>query len=340
MRRRLVSFVLSLACASSAIMASAGCFDVRIDLGDDDPQPPHDAGSPPVLDSASADVVVPDAFAPNCAHGSPFLSERTVLGLESTSVTSARLSPDERTVYLAVGNPSGGQTGFDLYTAERDTSTGAFDVPTKLSISTTTDDYWPTVSSDGLIMFFEAGVAVDGGVLSTIWFAHRDSVPGSFTPFVPNVFTPTTGRTDAAPYLVGSSLYWMSIGRDGAATFDLWTGDVGANGVVAQVRALGTAINTTTSSEMFPVVSADGLELFFTRQTPGSYDDIVNAARVTTSGSFENAQPLGLPINSASASEWPSWISPDDCRLYFIRSDAPNGGYGPWHLWVAERARP
>ncbi|AKV02778.1 hypothetical protein AKJ09_09441 [Labilithrix luteola] len=263
-----------------------------------------------------------------------------MLGLESTSVVSARFSVDERTAYLSVGAPQGGTSGFDLYTAERDTATDAFGALTKLSVSTNTDDYWPTVAADGLTMFFESGVPIDGSIANTIWFAHRDSVPGTFTARVPDAFAIVPTRTDAAPYLLGSSLYWMSIGREGATTMDLWTGEVGANGVVAQVRPVGGTINTTTAGEMFPVVSADGLELFFTRETPGSFDDIEVAARVNTSGEFANAVPLGLPVDSASSSEWPSWISPDDCRLYFIRSDSPNGGYGPWHLWVAERAKP
>lgn len=335
MRRRHVSLVLSLACACSTLMASAACFDVRIDLGDDDPHAPHDAGGPPSFDSAAADVQVPDAYVPSCTHGSPFQSERTVLGLESTSVVSARFSPDERTAYLSVGV----QGHYDLYTAERGSATGAFGTLTKLSASTSTDDYWPTVSPDGLTMFFESGVQVDGGVSNTIWFGYRDSVPGTFTTTIPAAFAIVDGRIDAAPYLVGSSLYWMSMGRNGAATLDLWTANVGGNGTIAGAHALD-AVNTTTRGEAFPVVSSDEKEMFFARQTSGAYDDIEMAERAATSSPFTDALPIGLPVNSASASEWPSWVSPDDCRLYFIRSDSPNGSSGPWHLWVAERSKP
>jgi hypothetical protein len=86
----------------------------------------------------------------------------------------------------------------------------------------------------------------------------------------------------------------------------------------------------------YAVVSADELTMYFAWTDPltGVWGDIWLATRPSRDVLF------GAPINvsevNTSDIEYPQWISPDGCRLYFTREPTTGGSFS----FVAERVRP
>jgi hypothetical protein len=60
--------------------------------------------------------------------------------------------------------------------------------------------------------------------------------------------------------------------------------------------------------------------------------DIWMARRSSTTASYD--PPVNVQELNTAADEYPSWLSPDNCRLYFSRS-GPTGD----KIYVAERPR-
>jgi Tol biopolymer transport system component len=101
---------------------------------------------------------------------------------------------------------------------------------------------------------------------------------------------------------------------------------------------LGTGVNSA-SSEQHPVISPNGLSLYFASDRPGGQgsNDIYVAQRPTLTSAWGAAQNLGATVNSASG-ESPGSISPDG-REMFIISNRP-GGSGGVDIWVMTRTDP
>jgi len=101
---------------------------------------------------------------------------------------------------------------------------------------------------------------------------------------------------------------------------------------------LGTGVNSA-SSEQHPVISPNGLSLYFTSDRPGGQGalDIYVSQRPTLTSAWDAAQNLGATVNSASNDAAGS-ISPDG-REMFIISNRP-GGSGAGDIWVMTRTDP
>ncbi len=98
---------------------------------------------------------------------------------------------------------------------------------------------------------------------------------------------------------------------------------------------LGNTVNSSTF-ERYPVISADGRELYFTRTS--GYDlfdaDIWVARRQDEFADFDSVLKLPPNINEGSASA--ASLSPDGLHLFF--SSDRNGGYGAIDIWMSTRA--
>lgn len=91
----------------------------------------------------------------------------------------------------------------------------------------------------------------------------------------------------------------------------------------------------TSSGELAPAPSPDELTLYFGSDRPDAPAkgnvDIWMTKRAAASDPFE--PPLNVQELNTSALEWPDWLSPDNCRLYFDRDGATGR-----RIYVAERA--
>ncbi|MGD8499757.1 MAG: hypothetical protein PVJ86_03875, partial [Phycisphaerales bacterium] len=96
----------------------------------------------------------------------------------------------------------------------------------------------------------------------------------------------------------------------------------------------GSNINTPDHDEWFASISADGLELYFTRGHPDSDRDLYVTTRETTDDEWLPAVNLGDTVNSLSIEHGAS-IPADGLSLYF--SSDRGGGEGGRDLYVTTR---
>jgi Tol biopolymer transport system component len=305
----------------------------------------------PLMLDASPKDASPDAEAAtvSCAE-LPWGPAEVVPGLASEVIVSARLSPDEKTIFIAQGNAQQS----DIFVAARSDRANPFRVVGPLAGVNDPDStaYWPTVSADGKLIFFESSrsrLRNDAGKYEAlgphIWSSTRVNVAADFeTPRLQALFD--VAGLEAAPYLhpSGRSLYFASNARPGVkGFFDIFVADINDFGVVTRVRSLESV--NSSDDELAPVVSLDELSLYHSRESvnpnPNDVTDIYVAKRSSTADGF------GESIRSAALSspykEYPSWVSEDHCRIYFSSTRplpgevVPDGGQAMFRLWVSSR---
>jgi hypothetical protein len=92
-----------------------------------------------------------------------------------------------------------------------------------------------------------------------------------------------------------------------------------------------TMINTVNEESM-PVLSPDGLELFYSTDVSGTRD-VVRAFRLSRTAPFGAGSPLAVAATIADDEE-PEELSRDGLRLYFVKRAPPDG----LQFFVATRA--
>lgn len=260
----------------------------------------------------------PDA-PPPCDPTKPFGAAVLVEGLASSvEDASLRLSPDEKTAYFFSAR-SGAKL---LYTATRPRVTAAFSNVSVLANVNMGDQYNPTISADGLTLFF-ASYRSNGIGDNDIYQATRATITNDFNNIrvAPNV---NTTASEVQPYLTrdGTTLYFVRATAAAQAVF----------------RAMGSATvgfaNPSIVSELHgptndtdPVPSADGLTMFWGSDRPGGMGDVDvwQAQRTTPSGVFGQFVPI-TSVNTAGFDS-PSDISADGCRLYITSTRGRTGVY-------------
>jgi hypothetical protein len=272
-----------------------------------------------------------------CDRAKPYTTPTLVAGFDARDVFSARLSADETSAVLALADG----TGVELHAASRTMIDDPFMIDDPLStVTTAADEYWPSLSADHRMMFFESGrnlVVPDGGTIaneqSRIWVATRTTAEGAFgAPTVLGLFK--VARPEGAPYLHpgGHSLYFTSWARGGAGDADIFVADITDFGVVTAFRNITSA--NGPGEENTPIVSDDERALFYSRYGSATGRDIWVVGRATTEVPFGLAQEV-VELTSPF-DDFPSSISPDGCRLYFI-SNRPFGGVSRYRVWLAEK---
>lgn len=280
----------------------------------------------------------PSSVAAACDLSKPFESPRVVVGLDDRDIFSARLSADETSAVIAAKN---GATGTDLLVATRATAADPFVIGAPIAeLDSSADEYWPSLSADGETIFFESGRHLSGGgtgnEMARIWMATRSSGTGTFgTPIVLGAFQ--VGKPEGAPYFHpgGHALYFTSLARGGAGNLDLFVADLTDFGVVTGVRPIKSA--NGPGVDHMPLPSYDERALFFARADEGLDDDNRN---IWVVGRASSDDEFGIPqavveLNS-TYDEFPSSLSTDACRIYFV-SNRPDGGVQRYRIWVASK---
>lgn len=263
----------------------------------------------------------PDA-PPRCDPAKPFGAAVLVAGLASaTEDASLRLSPDEKTGYFFSAR-SGSKL---LYTATRPRVIAPFSGVTVLANVNTGNQYNPAISADGLTLFF---ASFRPGGDNDIYEATRAAQTDDFTNIrlAPNV---NTSASEVQPYLTRDSttLYFVRTASAAQVVFRA-TGSVTAGfanpSVVAELHG--------PTNDTDPVVSADGLTVFWGSDRAGGMGDVDvwQAQRATPSGVFGQPAPV-TPVNTAGFDS-PSDISADGCRLYLTSTRGGRTG-----IYVATR---
>jgi len=225
----------------------------------------------------------------------------------------AYFSPDEKTIYFQASLVDGGT--YDLYMATRESRAAAFEskdiVPISKISAADIDDVDPAISDDQLTIVFGRGTQRGAGL-----FMATRSTPTAMFENEQELATLNSGMNEGNPYLAldGGELWFASDRPDGGENNSrLYRALVGGGHFLdasASVVTLPAPFGKATS----PVLSVDGRILFFS-----TFTSVYEARRDSIEDPFK--APRELTELKDRAHEYPSWVSPDGCRLYFHSSD-------------------
>jgi len=295
---------------------------------------PVRADGPVDLDAAS-DAASDAPVKTRCDPRKPFGAPAIVASLNTTSDDSTpRLSPDELTVYLASMRP-GHLGGGSIYVARRTSRSDPFGTPALLPVVNTTNGtiYHPAVTGDGLRIFLQ----VAGGGPTDLYLGTRTTTAVEFSTPAP-LANVNSGSFELIPFISADGVHLLfASNRSGAFLLYESTANAGVFGAATLVPGVGSGNGAAVDTA--PVLSGDLLSLYFasTRvDTASTSYDLFVARRTTPTGPF-GTPTLVAELNdaNAAASDVPSWLSADDCRLY-LTSDrlTPGGGFD---VYVATR---
>ncbi len=284
-------------------------------------------------DASKGDEV--DAIAAtSCDPSSEFSTPTPVLGLSTGGDERiARFSSDELDVYLQAVYSQGELA--KIYVASRASIGEPFKVPLALAgdiNAPMVNESDPSVTSDGLTLIFSA-IRVSGEG-AHIYTTSRPSRIGDFGAVTKVAFVNATmtSSDDVQPYIAtGDDELWLSSDRSGGlGRFDIYRSVRSGSGFIAAVAVAGL---NSAADDQSPVVSADRLTVYFASTRANSDDlDIWMSHRRTTEDGFP--EPVLVDgVNSASH-EYPTWLSVDGCRLYFM-----TGRGGSNDIYVASHTR-
>jgi Tol biopolymer transport system component len=257
----------------------------------------------------------------------PFMDVRQVPGINNEDMNEgASLSPDELTIYFASNRQSPGSADGDIYVATRASRDEPFGAAVSLpTVNTGSDERHPSISPDGLTLFFHSS---RGGNYDL----YASTRANAAAPFGSPVALPAAINTmdiETGPITTstGKTLYFERTLASGQV--EIWTSSLGAAGFGAPAPVS----ELDSGNDAAPTPSGDGLTMYFTSWRAGGAGkgDAWVATRASTAASFGPATNL-TSINT-DKDEYVSWISPDDCRLYFW---SERGG-GNYELWQATR---
>jgi tRNA A-37 threonylcarbamoyl transferase component Bud32 len=134
----------------------------------------------------------------------------------------------------------------------------------------------------------------------------------------------------------GLSLYFASDRPGGQGSHDIWVAKrASPSDAWSEPVNLGPLVNTP-DFEGFQSVSADGLELYFTRGGHSGGNHV--AIRSSPDDPWQTPVKLNVAINSETAEDWAPLISFDGLTLYWISTRS--GGAGAMDIWFVHRPVP
>lgn len=217
------------------------------------------------------------------------------------------LTADERTVYFDRLVTS---QGFDLYTATRSTSGSTFPVPAGLTtVNTINADYGPSLSADGLKLFFvrsgyQAYMAVRANTGAPFPIGGPLSLGGTRS-----IATPRSTDSGGIYYLGWTSGVRPSLFVDAPPTY-----------------TPTSALTFTDALESFSL-SHDERVLYFSAAPTGASRSVYRASRTASTAPFTTATAVA-ELNQLTAVRGVavSWVSADECVLYGTAEQTAGAG--------------
>ena len=260
--------------------------------------------------------------ASSCDPTAPFGAPVPVVGVNTGGYEGdATLSADELEIYFDVFSSD---VFSELRVARRATKTDPFGAASPVGIGGTTA-YSPMLSSDDVTLFY-----ADGSGTPELRRAERPSRRAAFGS--PTAVDGIGVHPDGAYLSNDRTTLWMIV-RDANGKLDIYQSTASPAGV------FGAAVNVkelnTPATETGPVPTADGLVLYFgsSRDDPAAtHLDVWMATRPTKDAPF--GTPTKLDALNTAEDDWPTWLSPDGCRLYLSTNRS-----GSYDVYVAQRTR-
>ena len=211
-------------------------------------------------------------------------------------------------------------TLYDILVTRRATVDSEWGVPVPLgpAVNTSEHEWGLSISADGMSLYFTYG----GDPEARLYVTKRKTTDDDWEP--PASIGGAVGTEIAVCPCISADdleLYFVSGRLKGYGDYDLWvTTRATVNDDWGTPVNLGAAINSPYL-ECDPVISADGLSLFFSSTRPGgrSVQDIYVSRRATRKDPWGPAMNPGPTLNSAFGQR-PGSISSDGSMLYFFCS--------------------
>ncbi len=269
------------------------------------------------------------ALGPRCKRSTAFGSPVIIPGLAAGAV-ALRLLPDELTGYYH-------QDDARIYRVTRATRDSAFGAPEKLPLVFAADSpsdaathllSYPSVTGNDLALYVTGDFS--------IYRAYRDG--GAFGPLSA---IPQLTRKD--PLL----LWGPFVSEDGTlvldTAIDLGLSQINVRASIVEDGSVSAPIVLDSGGgnrDGFVAITGDGNSAYFASSREhdggGKFQIWMSPTNVQAGKIPKLTDPTPVvELRDYSTDRIPTWISPDNCRLYFT-SNAPDGG--PVTTYVAERA--
>jgi hypothetical protein len=187
------------------------------------------------------------------------------------------MSADGLSLYFASNRP-GGQGNIDLWVTTRATTEDDWGQPENLgpTVNSPADDCFPSISADGLELYFSDYMVARSGGSWDLWVTTRETKDDDWGTPVNLGDTVNHWHYDGGPFISADSLtlFFTSVARPGGVsdTDDIWmTRRATVSGPWCTPVNLGPPINSPFK-DGYPYFSADGSTLYFGSDRSGSWD--------------------------------------------------------------------
>ena len=250
-----------------------------------------------------------------------------------------RISSDGLSLYFT-SDRSGGFGERDLWVAKRTSTEDQWEPATNLgpTVNSSDHDWSPSISTDGLTLYFCSWLRPGGYGKFDIWQTVRPTVNDEWgTP--ENLGSPiNTPYQDSMPWISADGLeIYFNSNRIGdpdqchlyvskrATKTDTWS------------EPVNLGVLNSAYSEADPSLSADGLTMFFSSTRPSGFgeSDLYVTTRETKDSDWSPPLNLGEQINTQYSEVCPC-LSFDGHTLYFCDypwADIPPGSMGGVDIW-------
>ncbi|HEX3478944.1 MAG TPA: hypothetical protein VHT91_28170 [Kofleriaceae bacterium] len=281
--------------------------------------------------TAACSVDIPDVHPGVCDPNAGFVQLAPVAGLGELGEQTARLSPDELTIVFSRELPALVPRYGDLYVAHRADRGDDFDDVTALdAVNSDADEFSASFSEDMLTLYFDR--QVEGGryeILAATRTRSSDAFGGPVT-----ILLGADSSSNFEPFAAAGAIFFASTRSSGVANL------FSASGAGTSFASPAPVMPPTSQvAYEHPVVAVDGLTIYFSAPPDSSTKrDIWTAARSARDQPFGAPHPVAA-LDTASI-EFPTWISSDSCRLYFMTDRTQSTLKPNFELWMASRRTP
>jgi len=277
----------------------------------------------PAIDASPAAV----ACDPAARFGPPVPIQG--LATKERHETFPRLSADELTIYFASATLVN-DSDYDLYLAKRASLTEPFGAPIPLTtVNSTASESSPSVSSDGLSLWFTSDRAPDEG--QHLYLATRTSTSDEFgaPTLASTVNASDSSVNDLDPFISADNneLWFVSNRTPGVGASDIWY----ATRTGIAFSAMNVEPLNSPLIDVNPLLSADGLTIYFFSVRAGG--GVVRSHRNRVDDPFPPPTSVDELNEPTTAPTKATWLSPDGCRIYGATQDT-----GSLDIYVATRS--